>query len=281
MERYIDLHVHTTASDGTLAPRQAVALAKSLGLAAIAVTDHDTTAGLAEALSAGAELGVEIVPGVELAADYGGREVHILGYFIDPDAPALTEAMDWAVLQRDERNQRIVSAMEAAGFPISMDALRERFPHTVVGRPHIGRLLAERGCAADLRDAINRYMVPGAPYYSPRTRISMADAVAVLRAAGGVVSLAHPLQYGFDGDALRAYLLEGRAAGASALEARYAEHTPAETDMLLALAAQLGMAVSGGSDFHGDNKPAIRMGSGINGSLAVPYSVLDGLREQL
>lgn len=280
MERLIDLHNHTTASDGTLAPRRTVELARELGLAAVAVTDHDTTAGLAEACAAGQALGVEVVPGVELAADYGGKEVHVLGYFIDPAAPALTAALADAIRQRDARNERIVRAMEADGLPISMEKLRAAFPDTVLGRPHIGRYLAERGLASDLRDAITKYMRPGAPYYSPRVRMGLGEAVSVIRAAGGAASLAHPLQYGFDADALEQYLLAGRAAGALALEAYYSEHSPAQTAMLLEKAAALDMAVSGGSDFHGANKPHIRMGSGIDGGLAVPYSVLETLRRR-
>lgn len=278
MEKRIDLHIHTTASDGACTPREAVALARELDLAAIAVTDHDTAAGLAEAVAAGRELGVEVVPGIELAADYAGREVHILGYFIDPDAPAMAQALRWSREQRDARNQRIVEKLEAAGFPISMAALRERFPGAVIGRPHIGRYLAERGLAADLHDAIERYMRPGKPYYSPRVRMDVADAAAAIRSSGGVVSLAHPLQYGFDPAGLDAYLLAGKAAGAAALEAYYSEHSPAQTAMLLEKAAALGMAVSGGSDFHGANKAHIQMGSGIGGGLAVPAAVLEGLR---
>ncbi len=281
MEKRIDLHIHTTASDGTCSPRQAVELAKKLDLAAIAVTDHDTLAGLPEAAAAGRALGVEVVPGVELAADYEGREVHILGYFIDPDAPALQRALADALRERDARNERIVDALARDGFPISMQALRQAFPRTVIGRPHIGQFLAERGFAADLHDAMDRYMRPGAPYYSPRVRMPMADAVGAIRAAGGVASLAHPLQYYFDDDAVRTYLLAGRAAGARALEAYYSEHSPAQTAFLLALAGELDMVPSGGSDFHGDRKAHIRMGSGIDGGLAVPASVLEGLRRQM
>ena len=281
MEERIDLHVHTTASDGTYTPRQAVELAKALDLAAIAVTDHDTLAGLPEAAAAGQDLGVEVVPGVELAADYQGREVHILGYFIRPDAPALERFLSQALAERDARNERIVDALEQAGFPISMPSLRQAFPDTVIGRPHIGQFLAERGFAADLHDAIDRYMRPGAPYYSPRARMPMADAVAAIRAAGGVASLAHPLQYHFDEDGVRSYLLAGRASGARALEAYYSEHSPAQTAFLLAQAKALGMVPSGGSDFHGERKAHIRMGSGIDGGLAVPAEVLEGLRRQM
>lgn len=281
MQRLIDLHIHTTASDGTLTPRRTVALAAETGLAAIAVTDHDTTDGLDEALAAGRDLGVEVVPGIELAADYQGREVHILGYFIDGASPALRQVIELALYERNARNERIVAALEAAGFPVSMEKLRAAFPGAVLGRPHIARLLTEQGYASGVRDAIDRYMRPGAPYYSPRRRIQMREAVRSIRAGGGLASLAHPMQYGFDRAGREQFIREGVAAGCGALEAYYSEHDEAQRQELLRTAARYGLAVSGGSDFHGEGKPHIRMGSGIGGTLAVPYSVLEGLRRQL
>lgn len=278
MEKLVDLHIHTTASDGTLTPRQTVELARDLGLAAIAVTDHDTTAGLTPAMAAGAELGVEVIPGLEISAGYRDRGVHILGYFIDPAAPALSRALDWFVRERRERNERIVAALAADGFDISMQALEKAYPDTVLGRPHIADWLVRQGRAGDLDEAFDRWLNRGRPYYRPRRRMPMAQAVSAIRQAGGIASVAHPLQYRFVPAELEAFLLAARDAGCGALEAYYSKYGPAEQSALAETAARLGLALSGGSDFHGDRKPHIRMGSGIDGSLRVPYAVLDGLR---
>lgn len=278
MEKLVDLHIHTTASDGTLTPRQTVKLARDLGLAAIAVTDHDTTAGLPEALAAGTELGVEVVPALEISAGYLDRGVHILGYFIDPAAPALGRALDWFVQERRTRNEKIVSALAADGFDISMQTLEAAYPDTVLGKPHIADLLVRRGYAADIDDAFDRWLGRGRPYYRPRQRMPMGEAVSAIRDAGGLAVAAHPLQYRFAPAELEAFLRAARDAGCGALEAYYSKYGPAEQAMLCSMAARLELGVSGGSDFHGDRKPDIRMGSGINGSLHVPYAVLERLR---
>ena len=281
MEKLVDLHIHTTASDGTLTPRQAVQLARSLGLAAIAITDHDTTAGLAEAMDAGAELGVEVVPGLELSTEFRGGGVHILGYFIDPDASALRGALDRFVRARQARNEQIVAALAADGFDISMDELRTAWPDTVLGRPHIAELLVRRGYAAAIDEAFDRWLGRGRPYYRPRWRMPLAEAVTVIRASGGLASVAHPLQYGFPPDALEAFLYTAKDAGCGALEAYYSKYSPAQQAALRETAARLGLVVSGGSDFHGARKPEVKMGTGIHGSLRAPYELLDGLRAAL
>ena len=278
MEKYIDLHIHTTASDGTLTPRQAVTLAGRLDLAAIAVTDHDTTAGLLEAMVAGAELGVEVIPGIELAADYRGRSVHILGYFIDPGAAWLQQALAWSVGRRDARNGQIVAAMKQDGFPISLEALQAEHPDAVLGRPHIAEWLMRHGYAASVEDAFRRWLNKGGPYYRPRERMTLRQAVQAIRGSGGLAGVAHPLQYGFPPAELEAFLLAAREAGCRALEAHYSKYGPDQQRDLCRTADRLGMALSGGSDFHGDRKPDIQMGSGIDGSLRVPYGVLERLR---
>ncbi len=281
MERLIDLHIHTTASDGTYTPRRAVELAKALDLAAIAVTDHDTATGLPQALAAGAELGVEVVPGVEVSAGYRDIGVHILGYFIDPAAPVLAAALEWFRQERERRNEAIVQAMAADGFPLSMDALRAAFPGAVLGRPHMAALLVQAGRADSVQDALDRWLNKGGMYYQPRRRMPLEQAVDAIRRAGGIACVAHPYQYGLDDAEREAFLHAACDAGCAAIEAYYSGYSPAQTRALLAAADRLGMAVTGGSDFHGDRKPHIRMGSGIDGGLAVPYGLLEALRDQL
>ena len=162
-----------------------------------------------------------------------------------------------------------------------MDELKAASPGAVLGRPHIASRLVQLGCAADVQDAFRRFLDRGRPYYRPRQHMPLAQAVAAIRDAGGVASAAHPLQYGFDPPALEAFLLAARAAGCQALEAYYSKYSPEEQAALASTAARLGLAVTGGSDFHGDRKPDIRMGSGIAGRLRVPYSVLEALRQRL
>lgn len=278
MERFIDLHIHTTASDGTVAPAQVVAMARDLGLAAIAVTDHDTVAGVPEALAAGQALGVEVIPGVELNADYQGRDVHIVGLFLDTAAAGLTEATAWARDRRRERNEKIVAAMRADGLPISMEALEAEAPGAVLGRPHIAGWLVKQGLAADVPDAFRRWLNRGCPYYLPRERMSLTRAAEAIRSAGGVAVIAHPFQYGFEDTALDAFVRTAAQAGCQAMEVWYSGYGPDRQSVLLTLADRYGLAPSGGSDFHGERKPAVHMGTGIDGALRVPAGALDRLR---
>lgn len=278
MNGQIDLHIHTTASDGTDSPRQVVELAASLGLRAIAITDHDSVSGIAPAQKAGQALGVEVVPGIEISADYKGNRAHILGFFIDPESPALGPVVNWAVNERDSRNEKIVAAMAADGFDISLEGLRRAYPDAVLGRPHMAEWLLQRGYVASVKEAFDRYLADGRPYYRPRERMPMAQAMEAIAQAGGRAVLAHPFQYGYDETERRAFLRAGVEAGCAGFEAYYSEHGPEETAWLLARAREYGLAVSGGSDYHGSRKPHIRMGSGIGGTLSVPYSVLEALR---
>lgn len=278
MDARIDLHIHTTASDGSASPTEAVTLASSLGLAAVAVTDHDTVSGLHEAIETGKTLGLEVIPGIEISADYRGRDVHILGLFIDSDSPGLAPVLRWAVDSRRRRNEQMIAAMQADGLDISLEALRSENPDSVLGRPHIAAHLMEKGYVASVREAFDRFLKKGGRYYRERERLPLSEVPGIIRAAGGLAIAAHPLQYRFDETELLSYLSAAVDAGCVGLEAYYAEHSPEEQQYLLALAAEWGLAVSGGSDWHGSRKPQIQMGSGIDGSLCVPAHVLDNLK---
>ncbi len=280
MEKRIDLHIHTTASDGTDSPARAVRTAKALGLAAVAITDHDSVSGVEEAVGAGRALGVEVVPGIEISSDYKGVEVHIVGLFIDTGSPALRPVLDWAVSEREGRNEKIVAALAADGFDISLEALRAENPGSVLGRPHMAEHLMKKGYVSSVKEAFEKYLGEGRPYYRERELMPAGRAVRIVGQAGGVPVLAHPLQYGFGEKEREAFITAARAMGCAALEAYYSGYTPADEAMLCAAAARHGMLVSGGSDYHGSRKPHIRMGSGTGG-LAVPYSVLEGLKTLL
>ena len=278
MENRIDLHIHTTASDGTDTPAEVVGKAFALGLSAVAVTDHDTVAGLAEAMREGRRLGIEVVAGIEISADYHGGRAHILGYFIDPGADALQPVLAWSVNERERRNRRIVQAMAADGIDISVEQLAADNPGSVIGRPHIADRLVQLGYAASVKEAFERYLNDGCRYYRDKKRISIEGAVDAITGAGGIAIVAHPFQYGYDEMGVLCYIDTCLQAGCAGVEAYYSEHTADERRWLLDLAAGRGIAVSGGSDYHGGHKPHIAMGSGIDGGLFVPLSVLDGLK---
>ena len=277
MER-IDLHTHTLASDGSDTPAAVVQQAAALGLRAVAVTDHDTFAGLPEALAAGQRCGIEVVPGVELSTVWGGEEVHLLGYFMDTEDTALRALMTRATDERNARNETMVQRLHDAGYPITMDDLHAAFPgQTVLGRPHIAALLVQRGCIASVPDGMRGLLGRGKEFYVPRYNVPLEDFTRALRAAGGVPVVAHIFKYRFD-DAQRAAMLAAAAdAGALGVEVHYTTYTPEQTAAAQALAERFGLAPSGGSDYHGLRKPDIALGSG-RGGLRVPYAWLAGLK---
>lgn len=272
----IDLHVHSTASDGTMSPEKLVELAYRQGLAAIAVSDHDTAEGFAAAYEAGQRLGVEVVPAIEISTKYG-RAVHILGYYIDTESPALKALLDWIVEDRDSRNKKMAQLMAADGLPISYEAMHERFG-TVIGRPHFAQLLVELGLAHSVRDAFDRFVEKGQKYYQPRNILPIDRAIGIILEAGGIATLAHPFQYRLDEAGLRELIEHCMNLGVLAMECRYSGYSKEQSDYLEALAEEYGLLKTGGSDFHGSNKPHISLGSGT-GELEVPYKYLEELKK--
>lgn len=272
----IDLHIHTSASDGTITPRETVELAGKLGLSAIAITDHDTVAGVNDALIAGEELGVKVIPGIEISAGYDDG-VHILGLFIDPKSVALRPALDWVIREREARNERIVNAMVSDGIPISIQELQTANPNAVLGRPHIAQWLMNHGYVSSMVEAFDRYLDKGRVYYRSRKRIPLSDAVSCIRNAGGVAVIAHPLQYGYEKTEMETFIRTCVDEGCRAMECIYSGYGTEQREMLVSMAAEYGLAISGGSDFHGKRKPHIQMGWGIDGEISVPDSVSEGL----
>lgn len=273
----IDLHTHTTASDGTFTPAQLAELAAKQGLSAVAITDHDTVLGYPELKAAGERLGIETVPGIEISTKYG-RAVHILGYYIDPHSPELEPVLNWVVHDRDERNEKMCALMAADGLPISYEDMKRRFGE-VIGRPHFADLLVELGLASSVKDAFDRYVEKGQRYYVPRTILPIERAIEIIRLAGGVPVLAHPFQYRLDDAGLRELIEYCMAQGLRGMECRYSGYDRDQSAYLEALAGEYGLIKTGGSDFHGSNKPHIALGTGIAGNLSVPYEWLDVLRE--
>lgn len=276
MSGSIDLHVHTTASDGTETPENAVRLAAKLGLRAIAITDHDTALGCAEAMRAGAALGVEVIPGLEISTKFESA-VHILGYSVKIDSPVLTRVTEWEINDRDARNERMCALMAADGLPISYEMMRERFG-VVVGRPHFARVLVELGLAQSVSDAFDRLVGKGKKYYLARNFLSLESSVETICAAEGIAVLAHPFQYRLDDAGLRRLIEQCMEYGLRGMECRYTGYSAQMTDYLEALAEEYGLLKTGGSDFHGKNKPEIALGTG-EGRLNVPYEWLEKLKE--
>ncbi|MBQ9765563.1 MAG: PHP domain-containing protein [Lachnospiraceae bacterium] len=278
MLRRIDLHVHSNASDGTCKPAELVELALEKGLAAFALTDHDTTDGIAEAISAARDTDLEVVPGIELSTEYNGKDVHVLGYDIDYENEAFLEKLKWFKNQRDVRNEEMLEKLYKHGFEkMTMDNLMRAYPDAVITRAHFARYMLECGYIKNTKEAFDKYIGDECPFFVPRRKITPNDAIEFILKYGGIPVLAHPLLYGMDKEALRTAILSFKEAGLVGIEAIYSLNSGADERRMKKLAGECGLRVTGGSDFHGTNKPGIYMGTG-KGNLYVPYECLEALR---
>lgn len=280
-KRPVDLHAHTCCSDGSLSPEELVRLAKKKGLAAVAVTDHDTTAGLAAALSEGARQGIQVIPGIEFSTCLEDHEVHMVGLFLRPGCSTLQASLEQMRRDREERNFRSVEKLEKAGFAISREDLKAFGEGVVLTRGHIGGLLVERGYAPDVKTAIQEYLSRGTVGYVKRKTPPPEEAIRRIHEAGGLVFVAHPHQI-CRGDAQESLRLcrEILSQGADGLETRYCEFDDWWRQQTEAIAREFGCLRSGGSDFHGALKKGLELGSGY-GNLEVPYEFLSRMREAL
>ena len=242
----IDLHTHSTASDGLLAPAELVKQAREAGLGLIALTDHDNTNGLQEALEAGHANQLEIVPGIELNTEIPGAEVHVLGYFLDYQQPAFQHTIETLRDMRVDRAQRMVKKLQSLGIHITWERVRELAAGTV-GRPHVAAALVEKGYASSVPDAFNRYLYYGGPGYVPRYKLSPLDASRMIQSVHGLPVLAHPAQLP-NLDTLLASLAQTGLAG---MEVYYGDYSPETVDRLHSLAEQHHLIPTGGSDYHG------------------------------
>ncbi len=275
---FIDLHTHSTASDGSYSPGEVVRLAKEAGLKAVALTDHDTTEGLAAAVAAGAELGVEVIPGVEISARFTGDSMHILGYFIDFHSGRLEERLAVLKQARKERNPKIIAKLNALGIPITMEQVERISGGGQIGRPHIARALLERGYVRSIQQAFDIYLRNSGKAYVQKFRFPPAEALDMIREAGGVPVLSHPFTLGLSSAAaLKEVLLDLQALGLAGVEVFYADHSPEQEARYLKLARQLDLLVTGGSDFHGLNKPEITLGN-IRSRDRLTYDLVTALK---
>ena len=260
--RFVDLHCHSTASDGTLPPREVVQLAAAAGLSALALTDHDTVAGVPEAAAAAAELGIDFLPGIEISASYPRPgTMHLLGYGIDPASPQLHAFTAELQASRHERNLKIVDLLRQKGIAITFDEVREVAGEGVIGRPHFAKILIDKGYCKTPAACFNKYLGQGGSAYVDKEQFTPFGAIALIHAAGGLVSLAHPKQLRKENDAQLVGEIKGLAdAGLDALEVIHSDHRESFVAHLSDLADRFGLLKTGGSDFHGSNKAHISLG---------------------
>lgn len=277
--KLIDLHVHSTYSDGTLTPYELAKLAKDTGLTAFALTDHDTVDGIPDALSACQEFEIELIPGIEFSTEYQGKDIHIVGLELDWKSPRFLSEIHLFQDSRNIRNQKMIAKLHDLGnIDISWEQMEAAFGKAIWTRAHFARYLKDHGYVKEMKEAFSRYIGDDCPYFVPREKVSPAQAVRLIRSTGGIPILAHPLLYRLTEEGILTLIEELKNAGILGIEALYSTHTPEEESFVLRLARRQGLLISGGSDFHGSNKPSISLGTG-RGNLRIPYELLEKLRE--
>ncbi len=278
---YIDLHSHSTASDGTLAPAEVARLAQRAGLSGWALTDHDTIGGVAEAAAESAVLGIDFLPGIEISAEYPHPgTMHILGYGIDPQSPTLHDLTSQLLAGRDNRNPKIVKRLQELNVAITMEEVENEAGGTVVGRPHIAAILHRKGYVSSIKEAFNKYLAPGGSAYFDKERLSPRRALEMIIDSGGIPILAHPVQLRCgDDDQCEKVVRELIDMGLQGVEVMHSDHTPDLVAKYTAMADRFGLLKSGGSDFHGTNKKDIELGSARG--QRVPREFLDALTARL
>ncbi|HIV33807.1 MAG TPA: PHP domain-containing protein [Candidatus Blautia intestinigallinarum] len=277
MGKLIDLHVHSDCSDGTCSPEELVELAKQKGLSAFALTDHDTTEGVARARHAAEGTEVCVIPGIEFSTSYEKRDVHVLGLGIDPEDEYFQENLDRFRNSRDRRNEEMIRKMQEHGISITQEEVEKLFPDAVITRAHFARFLVEKKFVGSTNEAFDRYLGDRACCFVPREKVTPFQAVRLIKENGGYAVLAHPLIYGFSKGKLEELVREMKKAGADGIEAIYSQNRWNDEGEMRALAKRHGLKITGGSDFHGSNKPGIEMGTG-KGNLRIPYELWENLR---
>lgn len=278
METFCDLHTHSCYSDGTCTPAEIIAKAEALGLSAVALTDHNTVAGIPEFLSAAQDRAVEAIPGVELSTNYGKTELHIVGLFLPEDKlDAVTDLTDSFNRKKEESNRLLVKNLNRAGYRLDYDEIRRSHPEGTVNRAVIAGALLEKGYVASVSEAFQGLLSKKSGFYIPPEQLSSFDAIQFLGSIGAVPLLAHPFLNLKTEEALRHFLSEAVPCGLAAMETMYPSFSPETTALARRIAREFGLKESGGSDFHGQTKPHISLGTG-KGSLFVPSSIVDELK---
>lgn len=278
MNKIVDLHTHTTESDGSFTPEELMNEAARVGLSAIAITDHDSISGIKKAAPLANALGIELIPGVELSTDYNGKEVHVVGLYIDIEDAHFLEKIKEFKENRDSRNAIIVENLQKEGFDITMEALTAENPDCVITRANIARFLYEHGMIPTIQTAFEKYIGDNCKCYVNRFKITPMDGVRLIKEAGGTAILAHPLLYHMSDATLQKMVDEMKAAGLDGIESIYCTYSPAEERQMKHFAKDNNLLISGGSDFHGTTKPKLELGTGY-GKLNIPYEILETIKK--
>lgn len=274
----IDLHTHSTASDGTLKPAELVHAAAAAKLKAIALTDHDTVQGLPEACATGQELGLEVIGGCELSVDFPFGSMHLLGLWLPLRPTSLQATLDHLTAMRRARNETIISNLNQFGVQVTYTELEEIADGGTIGRPHIAQLLIGKGAALNMQDAFLNWLRPGTKGYAPKEKLGIRDGIDVLKAEDATVILAHPCTLRVSNDEMDTLLRRLKEWGLDGVEVYYSMHTQAQTNFYAGLCNSLELLASAGSDFHGDNKPNISLGRG-KGGLRPTYTLVQRMKE--
>lgn len=277
---YIDLHVHSSCSDGSFTPKELVDYAVEKGLKAMALTDHDTVDGIDVIMEYAKDKPIEMISGIEYSTEYQGRDVHILGLFIDHKAPVFLDYLARFQQSRTDRNHRLCANLRSAGIEITYEELLAAFPGAVITRAHYAKLLLDKGYVKSRNEAFERYLGDHTPYFVHREKITPKEVIDVTRRAGGIPILAHPTLYGLGDEQLELLIKRLKAAGLMGIETLYSTYTFAEEKKIKALAKKYGLLQSGGSDFHGENKPKLDLATGY-GKLYIHEEILKAMKDAL
>lgn len=275
--KQVDLHVHSNKSDGSFTPKELVDYALTKELCAFALTDHDTTDGLDEAISYAKDKPIEVVPGIEFSTEYEGRDIHVLGLYIQYREPFFKERIQKFVDSRIKRNEKMCKNLQEAGIDISYEKLLKTYPDAVITRAHYAAYLTDNGYASSHADAFSKYVGDHCKYFVPREKVTPSQAVELILQAKGVPILAHPPLYHMGREKLDTLVSALKSAGLAGIEAIYSTYNNQDTRDMMDLAKKYDLLLSGGSDFHGANKPGLDMAVGY-GKLFVPEEILINIR---
>ena len=276
---FVDLHVHSNASDGTFSHSQVVELAKNAGLDAFALTDHDTTAGVPEALEKGRDLNIEVIPGIEVSSSFDGTEIHILGLFVNSDDPVLAAMLEKMRISRDRRNEKMLENLAADGISFTKEELCGDNPDTIITRAHIAHALVAKGICSGMDQAFKKYLQYGGHYCPQKEHLSPEEVVKTLISNGAFVALAHPFQYKFGDKKTEELIAHMADLGMKGLEVYHSSNNKLESMKLQEMAVRHHLLPTGGSDFHGGNKPDISIGTG-RGGLRVSSLLLEDIKRE-
>ena len=276
---FVDLHVHSNASDGTFSPSQVVELAKNAGLDAFALTDHDTTAGVPEALEKGRDLNIEAIPGIEVSSSFDGTEIHILGLFVNSDDPVLAAMLEKMRISRDRRNEKMLENLAADGISFTKEELCGDNPDTIITRAHIAHALVAKGICSGMDQAFKKYLQYGGRYCPQKEHLSPEEVVKTLISNGAFVALAHPFQYKFGDKKTEELIAHMADLGMKGLEVYHSSNNKLESMKLQEMAVRHHLLPTGGSAFHGGNKPDISIGTG-RGGLRVSSLLLEDIKRE-